>query len=221
LLSERIRERLGGLERRELIGLLAIGAVVVAAVGFWYVRSLPTQVRIEAAGGAVRPAVASAGGAGGTVPVAGPSPSAATVVVDVAGWVHHPGVYDMRQGDRVIDALQAAGGAKPGANLTSINLAALLSDAQQILVTRLGAHGSGAGDGSAGAGAAGAPGTKININTATLDQLETLSGIGEVLGQRVIDYREQHGPFHSVDDLLNVSGIGPSHLADMKESVTV
>jgi competence protein ComEA len=219
LLSERIRERLGAHEGRELIGLLAIGAVVVAAVGFWYVRSLPTQVRIEASGGAGRPgASAAAGGDGGTVPIAGPSPSAATVVVDVAGWVRHPGVYDMQQGDRVIDALQAAGGAKPGANLTSINLAALLSDAQQILVTRQGAH---AGDGSTGAGSGGAPGAKINVNTATLDQLESLPGIGEVLGQRVIDYREQHGPFHSVDDLLNVSGIGPSHLADIKESVTV
>jgi competence protein ComEA len=127
----------------------------------------------------------------------------------------------MHQGDRVIDALQAAGGAKPGANLTSINLAAVLSDAQQILVTKRGSLGSGAGGGSGGAGAAGGPGAKININTATLDQLETLPGIGEVLGQRVIDYREQHGPFHSVDDLLNVSGIGPSHLADIKDSVTV
>jgi competence protein ComEA len=212
LLFERIRERLGGLDRRELIGLLVIGAVVVAAVGFWYVRSLPTQVRIEAAGEA---------GGGGTGPVAGPSPSASTVVVDVAGWVRHPGVYEMHQGDRVIDALQAAGGAKPGANLTSINLAAVLSDAQQILVTKRGSLGSGAGGDSGGAGAAGGPGAKININTATLDQLETLPGIGEVLGQRVIDYREQHGPFHSVDDLLNVSGIGPSHLADIKDSVTV
>ena len=142
-------------------------------------------------------------------------------MVDVAGWVRHPGVYDMQQGDRVIDALQAAGGAKPGANLTSINLAALLSDAQQIPGDEAGCAWVGGRRRFGRWGAAGAPGAKININTATLDQLETLPGIGEVLGQRVIDYREQHGPFHSVDDLLNVSGIGPSHLADIKESVTV
>jgi competence protein ComEA len=219
VLFERIRERLDGIDRRELIGLFVIGAIVVAAVGFWYVRSLPTRVRIEAAGGAGRPSAAAGGG--GTGRVAGPSPSPPIVVVDVAGWVRRPGVYEMHQGDRVIDALQAAGGAKPGANLTSVNLAAVLSDAQQILVTKRGSLGSGAGGGPGGTGAAGGPEAKINLNTATLDQLETLPGIGEVLGQRVIDYREQHGPFHSVDDLLNVSGIGPSHLADIKDSVTV
>ena len=101
-------------------------------------------------------------------------------------------------------------------NLTSLNLASLLQDAQQILVLRRGAGPPGSGGGeSSGAGG------KINLNTATLDQLESLPGIGEVLGQRILDYREQHGPFHSVEDLLNVSGIGPSHLAEVKDLVAV
>jgi competence protein ComEA len=136
-------------------------------------------------------------------------------VVDVAGWVRDPGVYRMEQGDRVIDAIQAAGGARRGADLTSLNLAAVLQDAQQVLVSRRGSGATAPGGGGTEAGA------KINLNTASLDQLESLPGIGEVLGQRIIDYREQHGPFRAVGDLLDVSGIGPSHLADLKELVTV
>jgi competence protein ComEA len=191
------------------VGLLVVGATIVVAAGLWYVRSLPKPVRIEA----------SRGGAPGDRPgsLESPRPEASPVVIDVAGWVRHPGVYEMQQGDRVIDALQAAGGAKPGANLTSLNLASLLQDAQQILVQRRGSGPPGSGGGGASSGAGG----KINLNTATLDQLESLPGIGEVLGQRILDYREQHGPFHAVEDLLNVSGIGPSHMADLKDLVTV
>jgi competence protein ComEA len=182
----------------------------VAAAGLWYVRSLPKAVRIEATGGAA---------GSGTASGATPSPTTSPVVVDVAGWVRHPGVYEMHQGDRIIDAIRVAGGARPGADLTSLNLASLLQDAEQILVLRRGA-GPAAGGGGASAGSSSAGG-KININTATLDQLESLPGIGEVLGQRIIDYRQAHGSFHSVDDLLNVSGIGPSHLSDLKDLVTV
>jgi competence protein ComEA len=206
--TERIRARIGELDRREFVGLLVVGATIVVAAGLWYVRSLPKPVRIEA------PRVGAPGARPSTL--GSPRPEASPVVVDVAGWVRHPGVYQMHQGDRVIDALQTAGGAKPGANLTSLNLASLLQDAQQILVLRRGAGPPGSG----GGGSSGAGG-KINLNTATLDQLESLPGIGEVLGQRILDYREQHGPFHSVEDLLNVSGIGPSHLADVKDLVAV
>jgi competence protein ComEA len=187
---------------------VVIGAVIVAAAGLWYVRSLPKPVRIEASAGAGAPA-----GPASVVPSAAAPP----LIVDVAGWVRHPGVYQLQKGDRIIDALQAAGGAKPGADLRSLNLAALLQDAQQVLVPRRGSGGPAAGGGAP----AGGPGGKINLNTATLDQLESLPGIGEVIGQRILDYRQQHGPFHSVDDLLNVSGIGPSHLADVKDLVTV
>jgi competence protein ComEA len=187
---------------------VVIGAVIVAAAGLWYVRSLPKPVRIEASAGAA----ARAGPAS-----VGPSAALPPLVVDVAGWVRHPGVYQLQTGDRIIDALQAAGGAKPGADLRPLNLAALLQDAQQVLVPRRGSGGPAAGGGAS----AGGPGGKINLNTATLDQLESLPGIGEVIGQRILDYRQQHGPFHSVDDLLNVSGIGPSHLADVKDLVAV
>jgi len=209
---ERLRERLADLERRELVGLLLIGTIVVVACLLWYWRSLPRPVRIEASGTSVAAVHAPGESA---LPAASPTPE---LVVDVAGWVRHPGVYRFHRGDRVIDAISAAGGAKPGANLAAINEAALLQDAQQILVTRRGADGGAGGGGPGGVGSAGG---KVNLNSATLDQLETLPGIGEVIGQRIIDYREQHGPFRSVDDLLNVSGIGPSHLADVKDLVTV
>jgi len=216
--GESIRERLRELRGRELAGLLVLAALVVGGGVLWYVRSLPSQVRVEAAVGRTAPAQP-------TLPQGGPatpSPSPGVVVVDVAGWVRSPGVYELPVGSRVVDALQRAGGARPGADLTSINLAALLTDGEQVVIGKHG--GSTFGSGSSvigGAGSPGAGGGLVNINSATLEELESLPGIGPALGQRIIDYREQHGPFSSVDDLLNVSGIGDQRLADLRDLVTV
>ena len=156
---------------------------------------------------------------------ASPSPSPGVVVVYVSGWVRHPGVFEFHQGQRVIEAIERAGGARPGADLTSINLAALLTDAMQIVVGKRGQPGS-AGPGSSGGfvgsgGVVGAADALVNINTATLDQLDSLPGIGPALAQRIIDYREKHGAFRSIQDLLNVSGIGDKKFADIKSRVTV
>jgi len=210
--GDRVRERVGALGRRELVGLAVIAALVVAGAILWYVRSLPSPVSIAETN--VRPRAAPA--------VASPSAPPLEIVVDVAGRVREPGVYRFHQGDRVIDAIRRAGGALRGADLTSINLAALLTDAEQIVVGGggAGAPASGTTSGTSG-GATGSSGAKVNINTATLDQLEALPGIGPVLAQRIIDYRDQHGAFHAVEDLLNVSGIGDAHLADLKPLVTV
>jgi len=213
VIGERIQERLGGLTRRELAGIAVVASLIVAGAVFWYMRSLPRPVTIQASGGGASPQAAA--------PFASPSPSPAVIVVDVAGWVRHPGVYEFTEGDRVIDAIQRAGGGRHGANLTSINLAALLTDGQQIVVWKRGSGPGGAPGASAVGGSGQAQGSMININTATLDELETLPGIGPALGQRIIDYREQHGPFRSVDDLLNVSGIGKKRLADLRSEVTV
>ncbi len=216
-----LRDRLASLERREKIGLAVIGGLVVVGAVVWYMRSLPSTVQITEVGraGAQGPRASDA-------PVPGPSSTPAEIVVDVAGRVRHPGVYTFHVGDRVVDAIEAAGGALPGSDLTSLNLAALLTDAEQIVVGKVGAGGSASGtsvggSSSGGSGGSGAPGEKVNINTATADQLEALPGIGPVLAQRIVDYREQHGPFRSIRDLLNVSGIGDSHMADLEPLVTV
>jgi competence protein ComEA len=217
---EGIRERLAGLERRQLVGLLGIGAIVIAVAVVWFVRSMPSAVTISADRGPTGPA-----GPAAIVPAAAPSPTSQpmSIVVDVAGRVRHPGVYTFQQGDRVIDAIRRAGGALRGSDLTGLNLAALLTDAEQIVVGRAGGPGSTSGTsvGSGGTASGGSTPGKVDLNTATLDQLEALPGIGPVLAQRILDYRQQHGPFHAVQDLLNVSGIGDAHLADLEPLVTV
>lgn len=201
------------------MGLAVLAVLVVGGVVFWYVRSLPARVQVSTV------SVGGGPGPGGHGPSASPSPPAPKdIVVDVAGWVRRPGVYRLHEGDRIIDAIEQAGGARHGADLTSLNLAALLTDGEQILVGKAGGAPGGVGSGtSTGSGGGGSAGESdvVNLNTATLDQLETLSGIGEVLAQRILDYREEHGPFKSVEDLLNVSGIGDKRLADLKPHITV
>jgi competence protein ComEA len=150
--------------------------------------------------------------------VASPSPS--VIVVHVAGWVRHPGVYKFQDGDRVVDAITAAGGPRKNADLDSLNLAALLTDAQQVLVYRRAPAGAASAPGVTTA-SPGAATAKININTADATELEALPGIGEVLAQAIVDYRTQNGPFTTVDELEDVSGIGPATLEDVRDLVTV
>jgi competence protein ComEA len=187
---------------------VALVAITLGGAGLWYVRSLPRPVEVRAA--PASPAAA---------PSPSTSPEAAPILVDIAGWVRRPGVYEFHEGDRVIDAIQRAGGAKHGAALDSVNLAAPLADGTQILVQKE----QPAATGAASSSSASAPGTatKININTATAQELDALPGVGEVIAQRIIDYRTTNGPFQSVDDLLNVSGIGEVTLEDIRDLVTV
>jgi competence protein ComEA len=209
-----IRDRLDTLSRGELIGLVVVVVVTMAGAGLWYVRSLPKPVTIAA--GAPQPTAPEAG----APPGAAASPTGPPIIVDVTGWVHEPGVYEFTQGDRVIDAVDRAGGAKNGADLSVLNLAAPLTDGTQVVVSKEGAAGSAAvAPGATGSGAA--SGGLININTASATEFETLSGIGEVLAAAIVDYRTENGPFASVDDLENVSGIGPATLEEIRDQVTV
>src|SRR5206468_1855204 len=169
LMGEPLRERLRSLDRRELIGLVAVALLIVGGAALWYVRSLPSSVRIDAS-----TERSDRGAAAGATPTA----TSAVVIVDVAGWVRRPGVYEFRQGDRVIDAIRLAGGARSGADLQSINLAALLVDGQQIVVPKRGKGLPGTGTSGGVVPGSGGAEALININTATLDQLESLPGIG-------------------------------------------
>jgi len=140
-----------------------------------------------------------------------------TVVVSVVGSVARPGLVTLPSGSRVADAVSAAGGLVPPADQASVNLAAVVTDGQQIVV---GAPGTpGASPGTA-AGAAAAPGGKLNLNTATAAELDALPGVGPVLAQRIVDHRDQ-GPFTSVDQLDDVPGIGPARAAELAKLVTV
>jgi competence protein ComEA len=147
-----------------------------------------------------------------------PASPAAPVIVDVAGWVRTPGVYEFSSGDRIVDAIARAGGARRGADLAALNLAAPLVDGTQILVPREG-EAPPAGVGAVATG--GAAGGLVNINTASATELEALPGIGEVLAATIVAYRDEHGPFASVDQLEDVSGIGPSTLEELRDLVTI
>ena len=210
-----IKERLDSLSRGELAGLIAVLVITLAGAGLWYSRSLPKPVQIaSSAGPVVAGQVAGAASASASA-----SASAAPIIVDVTGWVHDPGVYEFVTGDRVIDAVERAGGAKPGADLSILNLAAPLTDGTQVVVSKEGAAGAVGATGSSTGGTT-AP-ALININTATATEFETLSGIGEVLAAAIVDYRTENGPFTSVDELEDVSGIGPSTLDEIRDQVTV
>jgi competence protein ComEA len=139
-----------------------------------------------------------------------------TVVVHVVGAVRRPGLYELAEGSRIDEAIRKAGGPKPKAALELVNLAAPIADGQQILVPVR-------GDAAAAAAAADPtqtlPAAKVHLNTATLEQLDALPGVGPVTAQNILDYRTEHGAFQSVDELDAVSGIGPARLEQLKPLV--
>ena len=137
------------------------------------------------------------------------------VLVHVVGAVRKPGLYRLTEGSRIDDAIKAAGGAKPRADLQLINLAAPVADGQQVFVA---VRGSEAPAGSSAAGSS-AAGGHVHLNTATLEELDTLPGVGPVTAQKILDYRNEHGAFKSVDELDAVPGIGPARLAELKKVV--
>jgi len=219
-----LQERLD-LDRRAVVGL---SVLLVLALGygvqhFWAGRpepvavpaaeaSNPAPARPSAAPGATATATGPAataspasGAAGATAPAAGGP------VVDVAGRVREPGLRTLPPGARVQDALQAAGGPLPGTDLTALNLARPLGDGEEVVVGAAGAPG-----GAPGGPPQAAPGAPLSLSSATLQQLDALPGVGPVLAQRIIDYRDQHGGFQSVDQLRQVSGFGGRRLQDLK-----
>jgi competence protein ComEA len=239
----------GGLGAGRLIA--AAGALAVAAVVGWRLLAPPapppemdipfaeqdvaaTGDRSTDAGSAAdvaasTPAATGEGGSGappGSNGGASGAPGTAAgdeVVVHVVGAVVAPGVQRLPTGSRVVDAVDAAGGALGDADLGRINLAGLLTDGQQVYVLRQGETPppTPAGAGPAADGGAGAAGGLIDINQATTDQLDELPGVGPATAAAIIAHREQHGPFASVDDLIDVRGIGEAKLEQLRDLATV
>jgi competence protein ComEA len=188
------------------------------------------------AAGEGSPTPSPGGGSGPPVPGAPLTSSAvpAELVVHVAGAVAAPGVQRLPGGSRVVDAVEAAGGATAEADVGRINLAVPLQDGQQIYVPRVGesppapppgsssaSAGAGAGPGTGSGGGPGSAAQLVDLNTASADELDTLPGVGPATSSAIIAHREQNGPFTSVDQLLDVRGIGEAKLEQLRPLVTV
>jgi competence protein ComEA len=205
--------------RRATAALIAVAVAVAGVIAFLTWRSRPVAV--------TAPPVTSMS----AVAAASPAPSsrssapAAPIVVAVSGRVRHPGVVRLAAGARVIDAVDAAGGPLPGADLGLLNLARRLTDGELVVV---GLPTAPAPAAAMPAGSAQPPGTGVDpgggvldLNAATVEQLDGLPGVGPVLAQRIVDYRTAHGRFDSVDRLRDVSGIGDAKFAQLRDKVTV
>lgn len=152
-----------------------------------------------------------------TTPEAPGSTPSPALVVHVSGWVAEPGLVTLPSGSRVGDAVAGAGGARPGARLEAMNLAATVTDGQQVVVP-------GPGDAEKPGGPddpSGDSGGLIDLNGAAATDLESLPGVGPVLAERIVQYRDAHGPFQRVEDLLEVSGIGESKLGSIRDLVVL
>jgi len=189
--------RLSGFSRRQLFGAAAAVAILLVLL----FRHL--------GGGSAAPVVTPL-----QAPARPAKPAAAKLlVIDVAGAVRRSGLYRLRSGSRIDDAIAAAGGVTAKAQLDAVNLAAPVADGEQIVIPGRGAGGAPAASTPA---AGSAPSAPLDLNSATAEQLEALPGIGPVTAQKILDYRQAHGPFHSVAELEGVPGIGPAHMAQLK-----
>lgn len=214
---------------------VSVGAAIVLLIA-----ALVTAVIVSAVSGqggsrtVVPPGASVGGGAGGGVGQAEPSrptgvaaAPGALIFVHVLGAVRRPGLFELHDGARVIDVVAAAGGLDAQADPAGVNLARLVGDGEQLYIPRLGEVQPGAppvaGGGVTGSGDRNGvvQGGKINLNTASAAELETLPRIGPALARRIIDYREANGRFSNVDDLRNVTGIGGKTFEGLKELIMV
>lgn len=195
-------------DRRALLIYLALAAVVL---GLGARQML--AARDPGGGGEAVPAARAE-----TVPKVEAAASGARVIVHVAGRVRRPGVYRLREGARVDDAVQRAGGALGDADLTAVNLAAEVEDGRQVVVP---ARAATAGTPGAAPASGSAPAQPLNLNTATAEQLQELDGVGPGIAAKILAYRQEHGGFGSVKELGDVPGIGEKRLAALEASVTV
>ena len=222
---ERFVDRVRELRGDPRVGIAALLVVALAAGLIWY--------RLGAADGGESsttrrspttsaPTSTVAGSSGTTGSSSGAAKKGERATVHVAGAVARPGVYDLDAGARVIDAIEAAGGGAPDADLNRLNLAAKVADGQRVLVQRVGeaAPAGSASPGASGGGSAD-PSGLVSLNSATQVELEALPGIGPTLAGAIIAERERRGGFRSVNELRDVRGIGEKRFADLKDKVTI
>jgi len=213
-------------------------AAALAAAAWWVLRAdgsgteVPAAAQSSAQSSSLPPSplveIPGPIGPSGTVPqtpgavAQSPASGEAEIIVDIAGKVDRPGIATLPAGSRVADALRAAGGARGGVDLTALNLARVLVDGEQILVGIRAPSGVAAPAASAPVTApSGSTGQLVNINTADEAGLDTLPGVGPVTAQAILTWRMENGAFTSVDELLEVSGIGDVTLAEMAPFVTI
>ncbi|MGE7432628.1 helix-hairpin-helix domain-containing protein [Kitasatospora sp. NPDC001175] len=201
------------LDRRAVLGLtvLLLLAVGYAVQHFWLGR--PEAVAIPTTVVTPSPAVAAPGSGGDPSASSPPRPSGAVVVVEVTGKVQHPGLRTLPSGSRVADAVNAAGGPLPDTDTSGVNLARLLTDGEQIVV--------GAPADQPPPVAAAGPRRPLSLNQATVEQLDTLPGVGPTLAQRIVTFRQEHGGFRSLEQLRQVSGIGARKFSDLRALLTL
>jgi competence protein ComEA len=225
-LGPSLRWRLG-LRVALFIGVVAI----LAGAWFWWQVAaarpdvVPLSDVTQSEGAPTVPAGADNPGQGDSQP-GGSAPA----VLHMAGAVVTPGVVELPSGSRVHEAIAAAGGSTAEADLDRLNLASVVADGQKIYVPRHGEalpadpssdSSTGSSGGGAGAGGAGAPGEKTNLNTAGVEELGALPKVGPVLAQRIVDWRKEHGPFKTVEELDAVDGVGPKMLETLLPLVSV
>jgi competence protein ComEA len=230
-LVDRALDRLQEWRSDTRVGIVVLVLVALVAGVVWYrigvggasagetTAARPSRSRASTRGSGARAALPS-------VTTTSPGGSA-RIVVHVAGAVAHPGVVELEPGSRVIDAVEAVGGAVANGDLDRLNLAAKLADGQRVYVARAGeadpgmAGGTGDPAGTADGGSGTAPGEKVNLNTATEAQLEQLPGVGPTYAQAIIAERQRRGGFKSVNELRTVHGIGDKRFAQLAPLVTV
>jgi competence protein ComEA len=226
---ERFMDRVRELRGDPRVGIAALVVVAIAAGFIWYrlgaadsgeastTRRAPTTTAPTSGSAAAGSSTANGSSSGGTK-------KGERVTVHVAGAVAKPGVYDLDAAARVIDAIEAAGGGAPDADLNRLNLAAKVADGQRVLVQRVGEAapaGSVSPGGSGSAGGSADPSGLVSLNSATQAELEALPGIGPSLAGAIITERERRGGFRSVNELRDVRGIGEKRFADLKDKVTI
>ncbi len=227
-LAERARALLGDTRA----GVVALIVVAVIAGFVWYRMGAggtahgeaPATSPVASSNASTVATTRSSTGGASSAGTTATTVAGGRIVVHVAGAVTRPGVVELRAGDRVIDAIEAVGGALPDGDLDRLNLAAKLTDGQRVYVGRPGVADPGAAGGGDVAGASGGaatPGARLNLNTATQAQLEELPGVGPAFAQAILAERQRRGGFTSVNDLRSVRGIGDKRFADLSPLVTV